>query len=350
MADYNIQRIRNALKEPIARTTEEVLYENLIIIEAEIQNYLIQFSLFKLRLEQVKFTTEQIYAMIGAEQEYSLNYSIFKQLKVYETGINQLLIDGYEIIQRLRAWITGSSISFSIGTQYYGKLYEGKFSLEEIIKKAKVGFSSKGILSLRLQMSKSAVAAKADQLGTSLQNTIDQGSTVFSHVFRYFYPSKAGSNPNKGNVYEVYRSIVASRSWPNPNKIPPEIDFSPEGNERDFFDARLRAVRSNTISGSKGGDTTHLINGTLIDEQDKFISSDPSLISISQIGNVLTSFYNSLINFGQGNFYQEMLNLFTKEDYRNKISDKLELQALNQTERELRSNINKIKLVLNYNI
>ena len=178
------------------------------------------------------------------------------------------------------------------------------------------------------------------ELEKKLTAMAKQGSTVFSEIFRYFYPSQGGKKPvNKGNAYEVYRSIIAERKWKNPNKIKPDINISPENTLGAFLDYRLRSIRSNTIAGYKGGD--------VLNEQDKFISHDPSLISIVSIRKVLTSFNNSIDNYTDGDvLYKNMLSLFTKDDYKNSISEKIQLEALEKVSLKLKQNIDKINFVL----
>ena len=342
--NYNIQTIRDTLSNNIATATEEELVKSLLIIQNEIGYYLIQYSLFENTFNRIKSNTQRIYSMIGASEEISLNYSIFKQLNVYTSGINELIKDGYQIIHRIREWITGRAIKFQLGTSYYGKLYQSEFSLEEILEKAKVGYSSKNILSLRLHMSKSTVVEKAKSLEDVLQETIKEGTSVYSHIFRYFYHTRAGKNPNSGNVYEVYRAVIARRSWPNPNKIPPQIAESQSA----YLENLFNIIKSNTAASYTGGDTVHVFGNSIIQEQDKFISSDPSLISIASIKNVLTTFYNSLLNFseGNGNFYNQIVSLFTKKDSQNNISTTLQQIALDQTKKQLFNNISKLDLVL----
>lgn len=347
MPQYNIQIIRNILSQKIAESTQDVLQKNLIILQNSISSYLIQFSLFKMRLDTIKRQTQQIYSMINVdEQDYSCTYSIFKQLNVYETGINNLIKDGYEIVHRLRQWITGQVIPFQIGTDYRGKLYQGQFSIDQIMKKAKVGYSSKSILSLRLEMSKTNVVQKSNELENILNQTIQEGTSVYSHIFRYFYHERAGENPNKGNIYQVYRSVIADRTWANPNKIPPPIT---EGNTAAFLQKRFLQIKANNLKSTQGGDTVHLTStGSIIEQQDKFISSNPSLMTIYQIENTLVNFNNSLTNFldGKGNFYEEMISLWTREDKKANISTILEQEAFNQSKEKIYQNIQKLKLAV----
>ena len=206
-------------------------------------------------------------------------YIAAKQMIKIAPEIENLLKEGYQMIDIIREKITGEHIRYFIGVEYKGKLYEGYLSMEQILNIAKVTPQWKGSLSsmvkLRLRgTNKGTLAGLLEDVG-SVRDTDEQHSTLYSAVRAY---ASASGKSNQGNIYETYRALRARYSS---NRIPPAI-WNP-----DEFDALYLATRKNTGSFVTGGD--------ILNDQIKFFGrSVPSLASISTIKDTLTIFVNSL--------------------------------------------------------
>lgn len=134
----------------------------------------------------------------------------------------------------MREFFTGETIKYQVGIEYYGKLYEGILSLEQIMSLAKVVPNWKGsvdnLIKLRLNTSKGNLARQLEQVSDDAEGHSSLWSAIRSYV---------GKKTNRGNVYEAYRVLVSRQGN---NRIPPA-----NWNEEEF-DNVLNMVKKNTQS------------------------------------------------------------------------------------------------------
>ena len=146
-------------------------------------------------------------------------YIIAKDMIKHQPKIEQILKQGYYIIDQIREAFTGEELLYQVGVTYYGKMYEGKIPLSQILKMSKVEpvwkNSANNIFKLRLsniQKSELSNILKEDKPEDS------KHSTLWSSISAY---ASAQKKKNFGNLYEAYRVLYYQRGS---NKIPPPFD------------------------------------------------------------------------------------------------------------------------------
>ena len=304
--------LSDVLSEDSAITTQSFIKD----LNTEIKKYLNKLEIFYQNIENQTKPIITQYESLNATNEV-ISYSIFKKL-IYSNGeIENLLKEGYILIDRLRTFFTGEEISYLIGIPYRGTIYEQTIDLEELLKYTQVVYNSKakadnlfklrmtGKKNLRQSFQESQLAVRMD---------MKESSTVWSSVAKYV-EGQGSSFKNKGNAYEVYRLLVSQRN--GKNRIPPPVT---EVMISDAFDK----VRGNTASSVKGGD--------YLQTQIKYFSSAPSLITTSLIRNTLTElsidFDNFLTQKDLNILKTQMKNLFVKET--SQAADKIEAESIEQ--------------------
>ena len=240
--------------------------------------------------------------------DYAKRYIAAKDFIKNNNEIENILKEGYEIIDILRKKYTGETIKYSVGVSYRGKLYEGTLNLQDILSIAKIDIvwknSVDNIFKLRLSgLSKSALIEK-------LSTPYDGGSTLYSSIRDYSKNKKW----NEGNLYEAYKLYKMEQGS---NRIPPAKFVA------SHFEELLAQVRSNTVSFVKGGD--------MLDESVKFFGrSMPSLASLKTIKTTLTSF-NEIISQTNVNNIESGLKLLFDRD---STLDGIDLDLEDMTEEE----------------
>lgn len=291
MSTYS-QSIKKILSQELGQEVSSYSTETINLLISKINNYL-------KRVEAWNQKTTAYYRQIAQKdpdmREELKRYLATKEMIKVMPEIENLLKEGYQIIDIIREKITGEQIKYFIGVEYRGNLYEGYLSMEQILDMAKATPQWKGSLSsvIKLRLSgtnKSTLANLLEDMGSFREDSQKQ-KTLYSAVRAY---ASASGKKNQGNIYEAYRAL---RSRYSSDTIPPAI-WDP-----DEFDTLYLATRKNTGSFITGGD--------ILNDQVKFFGgSVPSLASISTIRDTLIAFTDSLSNLSGLSLDQSLNELF----------------------------------------
>lgn len=316
IAEQAAKEIQKEINSITAQDTDKYLKINFYKIKEQIDTYLNYMDIIEMRMairtKGLILTDYQQNYIDSKKNDITPQYRRYlaaKEIIQENHSIEELLKDGYRIIEMIRELITGQTIVYRIGVDYRGTLYEKKMTMEEILSIAKVEPQWKNtetnILKLRLRSSKSALIKDLDKPNN------EKRSTLYSSIRKYASIDKKW---NKGNVYEAYRILVNLYGG---NLMPP----AKWGEEE--FDKVYSMVQKNTASYVKGGD--------ILNTQVKFFgTSMPSLTTLSTIETTLKSF-SDLINKYQGSeLIDEFNKIFTKEE--DEIENMLENKILEITD------------------
>lgn len=291
MSTYS-QSIKKILSQELGQEVSSYSAETINLLISKINNYLKRVEIWNQK-------TTAYYRQIAQKdpdmREELKRYLATKEMIKVMPEIENLLKEGYQIIDIIREKITGEQIKYFIGVEYRGNLYEGYLSMEQILDMAKVTPQWKGSLSsvIKLRLSgtnKSTLANLLEDMGSFREDSQKQ-KTLYSAVRAY---ASASGKKNQGNIYEAYRAL---RSRYSSDTIPPAI-WDP-----DEFDTLYLATRKNTGSFVTGGD--------ILNDQIKFFGgSVPSLASISTIRDTLIAFTDSLSNLSGLSLDQSLNELF----------------------------------------
>lgn len=302
----NFQIIQNTLSKVTAESTPAEVKQILKALIQELSSYYNKLDDF---YKRVSISVEQkmnIYNGVGASKN-TIFYAIFKELKQYNAEATTILQEGYIIIDKLREFFTGETITYKIGIPYYSKTYELNLTLSELLKYTQIDFNTKtndinNLYKLRMRSSKKSLLENYAEYKQEISESSNSGSTLYSSIWHYINDdnSNHGKKYNKGNVYEAYQ-VYKERQ--KSNSIPP-AHF-----DADEFDEILTNVRGNIAAATTGGDL-----GT---EQIKFLSSAPSLVTTAQIRRVLASLLSALRAYvktsNSSDFEQRIKELFLKD-------------------------------------
>ena len=224
-------------------------------------------------------------------------YIAAKEAIRLQPQIEELLKQGYVIIDLVREFFTGQHITYQVGVEYYGKLYEGQLSMEQIMSLAKVQPDWKGSVNSMVKLRLSGTSK--GNLKEMLQEVEDlkKGShtTLYSSIRAY---ASSTAKYNKGNLYEVYRVLKGRYGA---NEIPPA-----SWNTEEFEEVYTSVVR-NTASFVKGGD--------ILTEQVKFFgTSVPSLAALGTIRTTLATFNAITQTFSGAELTQGLQYYFMKSE------------------------------------
>ena len=301
MSTYS-QSVKKILSQELGQEISTYSAETISLLISKINNYLKKIDLWNKR-------TTAYYNKIAQNdpnmKEELKRYIASKQMIKIAPEIEDLLKEGYKIIDIIREKITGEQIKYFIGVEYKGHLYEGYLSMEQILDMAKVTPQWKGSLSsmIKLRLSGTNKRTLADLLEDvgSFRNSDNKHSTLYSAVRAY---ASSNGKTNQGNVYETYRAL---KSRYKSNDIPPAV-WDP-----DEFDALYLATRKNTGSFVTGGD--------ILNDQIKFFGgSVPSLASISTIRDTLFTFTNLLSTLSGAALDESLNQLFNNNSDIDKAS------------------------------
>lgn len=339
---YNQNRdiIKNIISEALVNKSKDSTNNMIQRLIKIINNYLTRLDHFYLQLQKAASLIPQ-YQSIGAD-ETTIKYGFFKQLTYNEKEIQDLLKEGYILIDTLRESFTGEQIKYTVGTVLRKKLYQKDMSLEQILNKAQLSFNSKSklnnIFKLRLDFkNKSTFASQAGQAKAVVDKNKEEATTVFSAVWRYFHSEQNnhGKKYNKGNAYETYKLAVANRNFPNPNQIGPPISIE----DIDYY---FQLVKKNTASLAKGGD--------ILNTQYKFISQMPSLITTNTAKTTLSQlvliFQHYLNNNKGATFLTELQNVFIKDINFDELGLTIQKESIEISQKEMINIFKQLKIIL----
>lgn len=332
----NTQVIMDTLHKAIAAQDPTIIKSNLQIVINELNLYLNKLNNFYEQLEDRSSPVINKYRALHAD-ETTVSYALFKQLSYNEKEIEELLKEGYILLDQMRTFFTGETITYTIGLPYRGTLYEKTMSMEEMLNYAHAEFGTKSkidnLFKLRMTNKKGLrESLQADQ--STIVSSMNGASSVWSTIWHYIHSDSVNSkNKNLGNAYEVYRVIVAKRGT---NEIPPP---GPDINEiESIFDS----VRSNTASSQKGGD--------FMTEQIKYFASAPSLITTSLVRNTLNELLNIfnkyLATANSADFKEALSSLYLKDANKNEITDAIELEGIRISSETLNKVINNLNITM----
>lgn len=304
MDDFkNVEAIRTALAEALSAPSEQATKEYLQRVENILESYLNNLNNFYYQIEAQSRPIIEQYESANADTK-TISYAVFKHLNYVDGEVEHLLKEGYVLMDEIRHFFTGETITYQIGIPYRGTLYEQSITLEELLKYTKIDFNTKSKIDniFKLRMTNKKGMREAFQENSSVVKTsVQDGSTVYSAVWHYINsPGADPRNKNLGNAYEVYRVLIAKRQ--NSNKIPPEVTA-------EMIESAFTEVRSNVASSIKGGD--------FLTSQIKYFASAPSLATTSLIRTTLQDvrdmFKNFLSTSNISSFKQSIKEMFLKD-------------------------------------
>ena len=316
----NIQIIKEALGQAVGEETPQVIKKSIKTIIIQLEDYLNRLNFLYERIEISARQKMNIYSGDAEGNDITTSYALYKELKGYDTEAFQVLSEGYVLIDNIRTFFTNEKITYDIGFEYYGKLYEMTMSMEEILANTRAEYNTRSnindLYKLRMHVRKGDLVQAYNEAHSQVESFDDGSSTIYSSIWRYLKNQKDGKAINKGNVYEAYKVYKAEVGS---NRIPP-AEF-----KADRFDDILTQVRKNTASSVQGGD--------YLQSQIKFISSAPSLMTTSTVRTTLTEILKIFkgISSGQDSdvIYEQAKKLFLKNanQVASKTEDKFRIEA-----------------------
>lgn len=263
-----IKEIENEIVKRLSLETNQFTKESSLIIRNQINSYLRLLDKLYSDINLQVIKAKKISKSIGANEEY-MNYQIFKSLSYNQSAVNTLLTSGYSLIDQIRTFFTGEKITYTVGVEYYGTLYEFPMTMDQILSYSKATYNTRAkvenAFKLRLSARKKDLVDLAQRHEQKLMSSMKDVSSVYSAVRKYTGVKKL----NQGNIYEAYRVYTQRYGF----KVPPSFRTKQ-------FDKILTEVQSNTASFVQGGD--------IGEEQIKFFGrSAPSLASTQTIRETL---------------------------------------------------------------
>lgn len=324
-AQYSyVEEIQQILEDAIAGDISTFSLETLSALNTSIKGFLKKIETWQM-LARSKLNDYMVTYKDPADQQlYSKLHSAEKKRALEGILIGpgltaeSILKEGYILIDEIRTKVTGENITYGIGVQYKGKLYEGTVSMQDIISRAKVeidGNTLDSIIKLRIQAPKrewkSLVETEND--GISFKN---DHSSLFTSIRAFSIENKI---KNWGNIYETYKLLVSKYGS---NRIPPATF-----NEMEFIAAYLETVK-NTESFAQGGD--------ILNEQVKFFGgSAPSLASLATIRDVLTRFSAALSTANMSTIQTAVKEIFMKQNKPKRAAEDLEEEVIQWAEKHI---------------
>lgn len=334
MANENVEIILNNLTQALAAQTPQITKAALQRAVVGLQQYLIDLNNFYIKLQNQSRPIIQQYREANAT-DTTIGYALYKKLTYSDMQIENLLKQGYILIQRLRNFFTNETITYSIGMQIRGVLYQKTLTMEQILQNTTVEYNTRSkienLFKLRItnkQGIKQSLIKAADTVQTVVN---DNASSVYSAVRRYTLLSTNYKDKNKGNAYQVYKRLLALRG--GKNRTPPQVT---DDQIRIMFDA----IRKNTAVSSKGGD--------YLQQQIKFFGNAPSLITTNLIKKTLTQVSMSLQQFLQGGdsqkLQQAIKSIFVKDKELQETADAAEQVAAEKATNYINIIVDQLRL------
>ena len=339
----NQKKIEEVISTAFSQNTIVNAYDIIGNLLQIIKNYLLQLDNFYLKLEQAAKVIPEFQIMQA--DDLTIRYELFKKLTYEEEQITRILKDGYIIIERIREFFTKETISYVIGTVYRGKLYEKTMSMEDILQNVSANYNTRSsidnLFKLRFSFKNKGQFVKiAGEAQAKIEKNVQQGSSVFSAVWRYIHSQQKshGKKVNKGNAYETYKVIVESRKNNNIkpyNIIPPPVD-------QEEISRVFEEVKKNITPFRQGGD--------LLNQQYKFFSSAPSLMTTATARNDLTTlatyFEHFLFSKNSQQLFNNLKDFFTKDPSFSTVADRIERDSILQAQENLKQTFDKMGLTI----
>lgn len=309
--------ILDNLSQALAAQTPQITRELLQRSITGLNQYLNDLNNFYIKLQNQSRPIIQQYKEANAT-DTTIGYALYKQLIYSDTEIEKLLKQGYILIERLRNFFTNETITYAVGIQSKGMLYEKNLTMEEILQYTTVQYNTRSkienLFKLRITDKKGIKQSLTTAADTVEKIVNDNPSSVYSAIRRYTLLSTNYKDKNKGNAYQVYKRILALRN--GKNRIPPQIT---DDEIRIMFDE----VRKNTASSAKGGD--------YLQQQIKFFGNAPSLVTTNLIKQTLTEIFLSLQQFLKGGDSQKLKeaikSIFVKDKQLQQTADEAQQAA-----------------------
>lgn len=242
-----------------------------------------------------------------------------------------ILAEAELFIDRVRAYFTGQEITFTVGINYYGKLYEYNLTLLDMLKTAVVSIDTKSQgLKLRIAQSKSSLISAYGDINTqtrqaSIEEPYKQAATdneLYNSLHNYYLANKKhinGKYVNEGELYETYRYYI--------EKGKHSFDPSKKADMNFLHKAINRSM--NSISGRQGGD----INTAQV----KFFNA--SFATLTNIKKTLKELIQLMTDFiksgNRENFKKGLTEVFTKNKKQIEDIDR-------ETQREAKKHIDEV--------
>lgn len=321
----NVDIIRQTLENAYSAPTKEMTKQYFLRVLKQIKQYNLELKIFYDKIDMLSrpIITEQ------QKDDVTKTYEIFKQLRYLEPEADKILKDGYRVLDILREFFTKEKITYQIGIEYYGDLYEKTLTLDELLQYTTVSYNTRSKVDnlYKLRMTnKSGLRQAFQQASDTLITKKGDSSTVYSKIREYVKAQPSTSkDKNEGNAYEVYRLLMLERN--NKNKIPPNLS---DETIADTFER----IRGNITSSIQGGD--------ILTEQVKFFSSAPSLITTANIRNNLNQIeieFENFIKSGNSQQFQKSLQqIFTKQ-----VVNSIEQQGVQAARKAIEERISNLK-------
>ncbi len=259
----DINNIQTTIANQLSAQSSMMTKQQSLLIRDQINQYLRLLDLLYMDINKQVLQAKKLSKSIQASEEY-MNYQVFKNLEYNQNNINALLTAGYVLIDQIRTFFTGQQITYTVGVEYYGILYEFPMTMDQILSYSKATYNTRSVINnafkLRLSARKRDLVELAKKHEQTLITSIKDSSSIYSAIRQYTGTKQI----NQGNVYEAYRVYISRYKTFRPKQ----------------FDKILSEVQSNTISFVQGGD--------IGDEQVKFFGrSAPSLAATQTIRQTL---------------------------------------------------------------
>lgn len=157
-----------------------------------------------------------------------------------------------------------------------------------------------------------------------LNKTSEKGETLWGTLDKYRekYNQKGNKyNINKGQMYEVYRSLVKTGKYKNNGSLPPEEEIL----------SKFIEVRKNNLSWTRGGDVE--------EEQDKFERA--SITTATSLIKTLNRLIQALRdeNLNREKIAEQITKIFGNQNFDSKTKNKARKKAEEELKKEIFANL-----------
>lgn len=233
----------------------------------------------------------------------------------------QQLIKSYQLVNKIRQLFTNQHVSYQIaaGSRKRQILLEANVSFDELTPLLSIQHRSEGY-SIRINLTQKNVKniqqqQKKDQqtIVPQVQHFTQQGSTLYSALYRYFKGEIWNQKGNWGNLYQAYRSLYHK----SPTK--PKNNWKPSNRE-------MAKALQNSLGGGKEG--SFLAGGDNPFEQDKAGYGNPAtLTSVQSTSNALLDLSKGLNSFIKTSSTKQLKKILTKNKTGSKVFNQAQQEA-----------------------